>query len=157
MNVYNCPNCGANSYEERYTESTAIYSPIRVLEGQYHFHDPNIHTTHCTCLKCHHKFDVKEQEGKILDIIDRGEEPKVPTINENITFCAEDPIATIVNEYVPMKTKVSIATIDEEGNPLREKTKVEKDIEELHNEVKELKEQISNLRHVLIAAIELLK
>jgi len=157
MSIYTCPNCGSNSYEEKYSESTLLYAPRMVLEGQYHFHDPNIHTTHCICLKCHHKFDIKEQEGKILDIIDKGEESKSPTINENITFCAGDSITAVTNEYVPMETKVSIATIDEDGNPLREKTKIEKDIEELHNEVKDLKEQISDLRHTLIAAIGLLK
>lgn len=150
MSKYICPNCGSNSYEERYSESTLIYAPRMVLEGQYHFRDPNIHTTHCICLKCHHKFDVKEQEGRILDIIDKGEETKVPIVTL-------DPVTSIINEYVPLKTEVSIATIDEEGNPLREKTKIEKDIEDLYNEVKDLKEQISDLRHALIAAIGLLK
>lgn len=154
MNVYTCPNCGSNSYEERYSESTLVYAPRMVLEGQYHFHDPNIHTTHCTCLKCHHKFDVKEQEGKILDIIDCGETLKVPTINEDITSYTVEPVTT---KYVPIETTVSIAHIDKEGNPLREKTQVEKDIEKLQDEVSNLKEQISDLRHALIAAIELLK
>lgn len=154
MSIYTCPHCGSNSYEEMYSESTAIYSPKLVLEGQYHFHDPNIHTTHCTCLKCHHKFDVKEQEGKILDIIDCGETLKVPTINEDITSYTVEPIAT---KYVPMETTVSIAHIDKEGNPLREKTQVEKDIEKLRDEVSNLKEEISDLRKALIAAIGFLR
>ncbi len=146
MNIYTCPNCGANSYEERYTESTAIYSPIRVLEGQYHFHDPNIHTTHCICLKCHHKFDAKEQEGKILDIIDKGEEIQIPTItNENITFNVEDSPITAMSEYVPMETKVSIATIDEEGNSLREKTELEIQVEELQKQVEMLEKKVNAL------------
>lgn len=146
MIVYNCPNCGANSYEEKYSESTLLYAPKMVLEGRYHFHDPNIHTTHCICLKCHHKFDVKEQEGKILNIIDKGEEIQIPVItNEDITFNVEDFPITATSEYVPMETKVSIATIDKEGNSFRKKTELEIRVEKLQKQVEMLEKKVNAL------------
>lgn len=142
---YACPNCGANSYEERYSERTLIYAPKLVLDGQYCCHDPNITTTHCTCLKCNHKFDVKEQNGKILETIDCGEELQVPVIDANISVNAGGTVPTI--EYVPDETytHVSIAHIDKEGRPLREKTKIEMDIEILTEKVDKLTQMVESL------------
>ena len=145
MNIYTCPNCGESSYQENYSESTAIYSPLLVLEGQYCFRDPNIHTTHCTCLKCHHDFDVKEQNGKILEIIDRGKVIVTPTINADISVKTDETIPVI--EYVPDETytHVSIAHIDKDGHPLREKTKIEMDIEILTEKLDRLTKMVESL------------
>ena len=142
---YACPNCGANSYEERYSERTLIYAPKLVLDGQYCCHNPNITTTHCTCLKCNHKFDVKEQNGKILETIDCGEELQVPVIDTNISVNAGETVSTI--EYVPDETytHVSIAHIDKDGRPLREKTKLEKQVENLRNRIVELEKKVNSL------------
>lgn len=142
---YICPNCGANSYEERYSERTLLYAPKLVLDGQYCNHDPNITTTHCTCLKCKHKFDVKEQDGKILETIDCGEELQVPVINTNISVSAGEVIPPV--EYVPDETyaRVSVAHIDKEGRPLREKTQLERQVENLRERVVDLEDKVNEL------------
>jgi hypothetical protein len=69
------------------------------------------------------------------------------------------PNAYVSVEYVPDETytRVSIAHIDKDGNPLREKTKVEKDIEEIQDAIKNIKQEISDLRQTLVTAIEALR
>ena len=51
-----CPHCGKSHYREDYMTSTAMgWSPI-VKDGVRYDEDPNIHTTHCTCLECGGEF-----------------------------------------------------------------------------------------------------
>lgn len=61
----NCPICGASYYWERYTVSTAMYSPIVYKNGKIINKDPNWHTTYCLCLNCGADFCIRRYEDKI--------------------------------------------------------------------------------------------
>jgi len=56
MQIIKCPHCGKSHYAENYHTSTAMgWTPV-VKDGVRYDEDPNIHTTHCTCLECGGEF-----------------------------------------------------------------------------------------------------
>ena len=64
--MVNCPYCNKSYYQENYHVSTAMYSPVVVKDGEIISHDPNYHTTHCTCLNCGHTFRIRTHEGETV-------------------------------------------------------------------------------------------
>ena len=60
-----CPTCGASYYQERYTVSTALYSPVVYKDGEIISRDPNWHTTYCLCLNCGADFYIRRREDEI--------------------------------------------------------------------------------------------
>ena len=68
MGNIKCPNCGESYYAEKYTTSTAMYSPTIWHEGEVVSSNPNISTTCCECINCHYEFFYQKQYGKIINI-----------------------------------------------------------------------------------------
>lgn len=141
-----CPHCGASYYSTGPSMRTAVYYPPIWKDGVNTNPDMNVTTTEAHCYECNYDFVIKEQGGK--EWVEEGKynPPKKP-LNVDITASACETIT----EYVPMDTsaKLSIAVIDKNGNYLREKTKEEKDIEEIRNELAEIKEQISEMHEIV--------
>lgn len=60
-NTVKCPHCGESYYEELYSTSTLLgWTPV-YKDGKLINSDPNIITTHCSCLSCNEKFSYKNQ------------------------------------------------------------------------------------------------
>ena len=114
---------------------TAMYYPPIWKDGVNTNPDGNITTTEAHCCECHYDFTIKEQFGKEWTEEGKYNPPK-PPLNVNITAGAY----STTTDYVPYdSTHLATAVIDNEGKPVRKKTKTEKDIEELKNEMQELK------------------
>ena len=149
-----CPNCGASHYSEGPSMRTAVYYPPVWKDGVNTNPDRNTTTTKAHCYECNYDFIIKECAGEVWTEQGQYNPPKSP-LNGDITAGAYT-----TTEYVPIEaqTKIATATINlETGEAMRQKYQWEVDIEELQKQVKELKNEISTLRDVLIAAIEILK
>lgn len=59
-----CPKCGKSYYQEKYSVSTAMYSPIVIKDGEIISEDPNYHTTYCTCCACGIDFSIRRHKGE---------------------------------------------------------------------------------------------
>ena len=139
--IFKCPNCGESTYTERYSTSTLVYSPIEVIDGEYHFNDPNTHTTYCYCQKCRHYFHGSIYHGKIT-MVDEGEVPKEHAVDSTqLNITADSTIKTVPLEA----THLAVATVKIDGTPMRTQYKWETDIENLQKEVQQLKEQVAEL------------
>lgn len=64
MTEIKCPHCGKVHYTEDYHTSTAMGWSAIVKDGVRYDEDPNIHTTHCTCLECGAQFAISTCRGK---------------------------------------------------------------------------------------------
>ena len=127
-----CPNCDSTTVQYRYATSTLMgYSQI-IKDGEWQGSDPNWHTSHYICCECHHKFYIREQYGKIVDVIDDGEEAVVPVLKVPINK--------------PDSSSITSATIKVDNNvSTRIKYQWQVDIEELQRQMKEVKEALERL------------
>ena len=132
MNIPQCPNCGSTTVEYRYSTSTLMgYSQI-IKDGEWQNCDPNWHTSHYTCCKCHHRFYIREQYGKIVDVTDDGEEATVPVLKVPINK--------------PDSSSITSATIKVDNNiSTKIKYQWQIDIEDLQRQMKEVKEALERL------------
>ena len=146
-----CPHCGASHYSEGPSMRTAVYYPPVWKDGVNINPDRNVTTTEAHCYECNYDFIIKLC-GEEVWTEEIKFNPPQPPIDINIT--------AIPNSYVPIEaqTQIATATINlETGESMRQKYQWEIDIEELQEQVKELKNEISTLRQLLIEAIEALR
>jgi hypothetical protein len=103
-----CPNCGESYYTEHYSTTTAMGWSAVYKDGKMISENPNITVSYCTCCSCHHDFHYTEQYGKIIECIDDGKKPEVPTIE-----------FSSINGYGPLDIDPKIlcakSSIDENG------------------------------------------
>lgn len=72
MTMIKCPHCGKSHYSEDYHTSTCMgWTPV-VKDGVRYDEDPNIHTTHCTCLECGCNFSF-DNKGNITKRMSKEE------------------------------------------------------------------------------------
>ena len=134
MNIPQCPNCGSTTVEYRYSTSTLMgYSQI-IKDGEWQNCDPNWHTSYYTCCECHHKFHMRRQYGKIVDVIDEGQEQKIPIVEMPLTV-SDDTYTT-----APIDTLYVSGTTETEV-----KYQWQIDIEDLQRQMKEVKEALQRL------------
>ena len=129
-----CPNCGSTTVEYRYSTSTLMgYSQI-IKDGEWQNCDPNWHTSYYTCCKCHHRFHIREQYGKIVDVTDEGQEQEIPIIEMPLTV-SNDTYTSIETEtlYIPNVSGTEV------------KYQWQIDIEDLQRQMKEVKEALERL------------
>ena len=129
-----CPNCGSTTVEYKYSTSTLMgYSQI-IKDGEWQNCDPNWHTSHYTCCKCHHRFHIREQYGKIVDVTDEGQEQEIPIIEMPLTV-SNDTYTSIETEtlYIPNVSGTEV------------KYQWQIDIEDLQRQMKEVKEALERL------------
>lgn len=146
-----CPHCGASHYSEGPSMRTAVYYPPVWKNGVNINPDRNVTTTEAHCYECNYDFIIKSC-GEEVWTEEIKFNPPQPPIDINITAAP--------NAYIPIEaqTQIATATINlETEEPICQKYQWEIDIEELQEQVKELKNEISTLRQVLIAAIEALR
>lgn len=143
-----CPNCGKSHYSTGVSTCTAVYYPPIWKDGINVNPDRNTTTTDAHCCECHYDFVIKECAGETWVEEGKYNPPKSP-IDVDITARTYET----TTEYIPMETgaKLSIAMIDDKGNPLREKTKEEKDIEEIKNEILDIKDQLAVLNKLVFS------
>ncbi len=63
LEIVKCPYCGKSHFREDYYTSTCLGWTSVVQDGVRYDNDPNIHTTHCTCLKCGGEFSFDNKGG----------------------------------------------------------------------------------------------
>ena len=62
-----CPHCGESYYAEKYSVSTVLgWTPV-YRNGKLINENPNITTTHCTCLNCHKDFSYNNKGIEVED------------------------------------------------------------------------------------------
>lgn len=143
MNI-KCPNCGTSWYTQHYSTTTAIGWEQTYKDGIPQNNNPNISTTYCTCCKCKHDFHYKEQYGEIIETIDDGEKPPIPTINVPLTFASD---------FEHYETKIPIEQLLAPSSSVENEIKFDfathADIERLEKEIHELREEIYKLKGLL--------
>lgn len=119
-----CPNCGKSRYIIHYSTCTAMgWTPI-IENGVPQNNNPNIQTTHCTCLICNHRFSYTEQYGEVQDITDDGPTPEIP----HYTMSSKGSSLLQTEESPSNCAKISVVE------------KIEKQLKSLNKEIQELKE-----------------
>lgn len=115
----NCPCCGAKRYQYNYSMTTAMGWATIIEHGEVVSRNPNITTTYYTCLQCKHNFHTREQYDELLEVVDDGKAPEVPTIQVSVNEFNELDATTIPNsnDYIvkPDSTKLwaTFPTMDE--------------------------------------------
>lgn len=130
-----CPNCGVSHYSVRYTSTTAMGWIQTYKDGVPQNDNPNISTTFCTCCNCKHNFHYQVQYGKVIDIVDDGKLPEVPVIElDDLTQTTDTDI-----EYEKLVVKPSECKNEIEIPIQLQVDKILKELEEVKEEIKELK------------------
>ena len=94
-----CPHCGKSHYSEDYHTSTAMgWTPI-VKDGVRYDEDPNIHTTHCTCLECGGEFSFNNKGDIIKGMSKEEKESYIKTISLNNKQEIKDNYSHDFNSY----------------------------------------------------------
>ena len=83
MNKIICPYCGKSHYIEKYSVSTAVYSPIEFIDSVPYYNDPNQYSTFCTCCECGKSFSYSLYKGNV-------KVEKNYSLDQTITWNAED-------------------------------------------------------------------
>jgi len=135
MNIPQCPHCGGTRLQYRYSTSTAMGFTQIIDNGVWEDCDPNYYTSFYICCKCHHNFYIREQYGKVIDVVDEGEIKQVPiekmpiSVNDNTTVTAST-LAINTNK------NATEAEIKYQGQI---------DIEDLQRQMKEVKAALERL------------
>ena len=141
MNI-RCPNCDASYYIEHFATTTTMYYPPVYKDGVNVNPDGNITTITCTCNACGHDFTYQTQYGKVIDITDCGKTKEVPTVEMPSVTSLDD--STMVDDAIYIKPKNDIEI------PLAvDLSSVEQKIDELRQELNELKELVKSVFHAM--------
>ena len=136
MNIPQCPNCGGTRVQYRYSMSTTMgFVPV-IDNGILEDCDPNYHTSFYTCCKCHHNFYIREQYGKVIDVVDEGEIKEIPI--EKMPISVSDNITAATASTLTINT-------DKNENEAQIKYQWQIDIEDLQRQMKEVKEALQRL------------
>ena len=136
MNIPQCPHCGGTRVQYRYSTSTAMGFAQIIDNGVWEDCDPNYHTSFYICCKCHHNFYIREQYGKVIDVVDEGEIKQVPI--EKMPISVNDNTTAVAGSTLTINT-------DKTANEVQIKYQWQIDIEDLQRQMKEVKEALQRL------------
>lgn len=102
MTMIKCPHCGKSHYSEDYHTSTCMgWTPV-VKDGIRYSEDPNIHTTHCTCLECGGEFSFNNKGDIIKGMSKEDKESYIKTISVNDAQEIKDNYNYDYNAFINM-------------------------------------------------------
>jgi len=84
MELVKCPRCGESYYQEDYSTCTCIgWAPI-YKNGVLINENPNVSTTHCTCLNCGNHFTYSNKDTTTHQTLSASLDCIVPGTSSNI-------------------------------------------------------------------------
>ena len=136
MNIPQCPHCGGTRVQYKHSMSTAMGFVQIINNGVWEDCDPNYHTSFYFCCKCHHNFYIREQYGKVVDVVDEGETKEIPI--ESTPINVSDNTTEITASTLTINT-------GKNANDIQMKYQWQIDIEDLQRQMKEVKEALQRL------------